>query len=31
MTILWDADPTAVERYRLDRKTWNSLRNWIHY
>ncbi|CDX42421.1 MAG: N-acetyltransferase [Mesorhizobium sp.] len=25
------AGQVPVERYRLDRKTWNSLRNWIHY
>ncbi|RWH74461.1 GNAT family protein [Mesorhizobium sp.] len=25
------AAQVPVERYRLDRKTWNSLRNWIHY
>lgn len=25
------AGQVPVERYRLDRKTWTSLRNWVHY
>ncbi|MBZ9820625.1 GNAT family N-acetyltransferase [Mesorhizobium sp. CA4] len=25
------AGQVPVERYRLDRKTWTSLRNWIHF
>lgn len=25
------AGQVPVERYRLDRKTWTSLRNWVHF
>jgi RimJ/RimL family protein N-acetyltransferase len=25
------AGQVPVERYRLDRKTWISLRNWVHF
>lgn len=25
------AGQVPVERYRLDRRTWTSLRNWVHY
>ncbi|TGS35788.1 N-acetyltransferase, partial [Mesorhizobium sp. M1D.F.Ca.ET.184.01.1.1] len=25
------AGQVPVERYRLDRKTWTSLRNWAHF